>query len=229
MHGVPFPPLCAAGLRHLRSIPGVDPVATIILQSLGVATFLLGTVWLGRRVGRSEAKASARRLSRVSHLLFWTCLMLPGMYGVYSPGLSRYDQLFGVPGLPWPAAAGVAGLVLLIGGLGLMIASHRALARRGRGSAAFLLTQQVVAEGIYAHSRNPMSLGFYMACVGVGLAAGSTSVTVGALAIIVPVHLFNLRYFEERELALRFGQPYLAYRMRTPFLIPRLGRHEEDR
>ena len=70
-----------------------------------------------------------------------------------------------------------------------------------------------------------MSLGFYMACVGVGLAAGSTSVTVGALTIIVPVHLFNLRYFEERELVLRFGQPYLAYRMRTPFLIPRLRRH----
>ena len=72
-----------------------------------------------------------------------------------------------------------------------------------------------------------MSLGFYMVCVGLGLAVGSTAVTVGSLAIIVPVHMFNLRYFEERELARRFGQPYLDYKARTPFLLPRLGRARE--
>jgi protein-S-isoprenylcysteine O-methyltransferase Ste14 len=150
--------------------------------------------------------------------------MLPGLYGVASPGLGRYDELLGVQRLPWPVGTRPAGLVLLIGGVALMIASNRALLGKGRGAAAFLLTEQVVSEGIYAFCRNPMSLGFYMACVGVGLVAGSTAVTVGALLIIVPVHMLNLHYFEERELALRFGQPYLAYRTRTPFLIPRLGR-----
>jgi protein-S-isoprenylcysteine O-methyltransferase Ste14 len=39
----------------------------------------------------------------------------------------------------------------------------------------------------------------------------------------MPVHLFNLIYFEEYELALRLGQPYLGYRERVPLLFPRLG------
>jgi protein-S-isoprenylcysteine O-methyltransferase Ste14 len=91
----------------------------------------------------------------------------------------------------------------------------------GQGSAAFFLTEQVVIRGVYLRTRNPMSLGFYMACVGVGLLAGSLAVTLGALLVITPVHLFNLKYFEERELELRFGQSYRDYRRQTPFLIPR--------
>jgi protein-S-isoprenylcysteine O-methyltransferase Ste14 len=74
-----------------------------------------------------------------------------------------------------------------------------------------------------------MSLGFYMACVGVGILTGSLAVTLGALFVITPVHMFNLKYFEERELELRFGQPYRTYRSHTPFLFPRLVRGKEVR
>ena len=50
------------------------------------------------------------------------------------------------------------------------------------------------------------------------------TVTLGALLIIVPVHLINLKYFEEREVELRYGQPYGEHRRQVPFLFPRLGR-----
>jgi protein-S-isoprenylcysteine O-methyltransferase Ste14 len=199
-------------------------MVTVVLQGIGVVAFLLGSVWLGRGVRRLEGQVPARRLSRISHLLFWLCLMLPGFVGLLSPGLRHYDGLLGVPPLPWgPVLAGV-GSVIVVGGLGLMIGANRALARLGGGTAAFVLTKRVVSEGIYRRSRNPMSLGFYMACVGLGLLGGSTTVTIGALAIVVPVHMFSLRYFEERELARRFGQPYLDYRARTPFVFLRLKR-----
>ena len=112
----------------------------------------------------------------------------------------------------------------MVGGVGLMVSANRALVRLGRGTAAFVLTRRVVSEGIYRRTRNPMSLGFYMASVGVGLAAGSTTVTLAALVVIVPVHLFNLRYFEERELAVRYGQAYLEYRAHTSFLLPEVRR-----
>lgn len=69
-----------------------------------------------------------------------------------------------------------------------------------------------------------MSLGFYAACAGIGMIAGSLTVTLGVLLIIVPVHAINLKYFEERELELRYGPPYVDYRQRVPFLIPRLTR-----
>lgn len=196
---------------------------TIVLQGIGVVAFLVGSVWLGRSVRRVEGEAPARRLSRVSHLLFWLGLMVPGFVGLLFPGVSRYDELLGLPSLPWRGPLLIVGSVLLAGGAGLMFGANRALMRLGGGAAAFVLTQRVVSDGIYQRSRNPMSLGFYMACVGVGLVGGSSAVTVGALAVIVPVHVFNLRYFEERELARRFGQSYLDYRTRTPFLLPRLG------
>lgn len=199
-------------------------MVTIVVQGIGVLAFLIGSAWLGRRVRRIEGAVPARHLSRVSHLLFWLCLMLPGFVGLLSPGLRHYDELLGVPSLPWRTLSSVTGSVLLAAGIGLMIGANRALVRLGSGTAAFVLTERVVSEGIYRRSRNPMSLGFYAACVGLGLVGGSTAVTVGALAVIVPVHIFNLRYFEERELARRFGQPYLDYSARTPFLLPRLRR-----
>jgi protein-S-isoprenylcysteine O-methyltransferase Ste14 len=66
-----------------------------------------------------------------------------------------------------------------------------------------------------------MSLGYYLVCVGIGMLAGSTFVTLGALLFVIPAHVFFLKYFEELELELRFGEAYLDYKSRTPFLIPR--------
>ena len=37
------------------------------------------------------------------------------------------------------------------------------------------------------------------------------------------MHIFNLLYFEEYELALRLGPYYSEYKRTVPLLIPRLG------
>jgi protein-S-isoprenylcysteine O-methyltransferase Ste14 len=198
---------------------------TIALQSLGVAIFFGSSVRLGRMIRRKEHKSVAVRFSRLSHLLFWLCLLAPGLVGFFYPGLTRYDELLGIPSLPFRSAALVVGLVLLSSGFLLVAISNHTLAKMGRGGAAFLLTEQVVREGIYKWTRNPMSLGFYMMCFGVGLVAGSTFVALGALLIVIPVHVVNLRYFEERELEIRYGSAYLEYKKQTPFLFPRIGRH----
>jgi protein-S-isoprenylcysteine O-methyltransferase Ste14 len=115
-------------------------------------------------------------------------------------------------------------LVLLSGGFLLVAISNNALVRLGRGTAAFLLTNQLVSGGVYKWTRNPMSLGFYMICFGFGLAAGSTVVALGALLIVIPTHLLNPRYFEEQELEICHGMACLQYKKRTPFLFPKFGR-----
>ena len=85
-------------------------MVTVVLQALGVILFLSGSAWLGRSLERARTDPSARRHSRVSHLLFWTCLMWPGFVGFFHPGLTHYDDLFGVPSLPWrPATLDVGG------------------------------------------------------------------------------------------------------------------------
>ena len=67
-----------------------------------------------------------------------------------------------------------------------------------------------------------MSLGLYLMAFGIGLLAGSTYLTVGALLLFVPAHIFYLKFFEEYELELRLGQSYTEYKQRVPFLFPRL-------
>ena len=66
-----------------------------------------------------------------------------------------------------------------------------------------------------------MSLGFYLGAVGLGLIVGSTYMTLGALLVVIPVHVFYLKCFEEYELELRLGQSYVAYKQQVPFLLPR--------
>jgi len=129
-----------------------------------------------------------------------------------------------MPSLPVRPIWIATGAVLLSAGSVLVVSSNRFLIKKGRGAAAFLLTEQLVTDGLYGRTRNPMSLGFYAACVGIGMIAGSLTVTLGVLFVIVPVHVINLKYFEERELELRYGQSYVDYRRRVPFLVPRFRR-----
>jgi protein-S-isoprenylcysteine O-methyltransferase Ste14 len=196
-------------------------VKVILLQALGGLVFLFGTLWLGARIQRQPQRAVAESASRVSHLLFWFGLVLPGMLGVFHPGLTHYDELLGLPALPLRPLWWALGSVLLAAGLGLMAVANRSLIRLGRGAPAFLLTERLVTDGIYGRTRNPMSLGFYLACAGLGMVAGSLAVTLGVLGILVPLHTFNLKHFEERELELRYGPSYATYRRRVPFLLPR--------
>ncbi len=66
-----------------------------------------------------------------------------------------------------------------------------------------------------------MSLGYYLVALAIGLLAGSTYLTFVALLFLIPAHAFNLKFFEELELQLRYGEPYRAYQRRVPFLFPR--------
>ena len=165
------------------------------------------------------------RTSRISHGLYWLGLVLPGFAGIVYPGLAQFDEILGLPSLPARPLTQGLGIAAILAGLILTVSAQVSLRRLGQGTNAFWLTQRLVAGYIYARTRNPMSLGSSLLCVGLGLIAGSTYVTLGSLLGIVHVHLFNLLYFEEYELALRLGPSYLEYKRAVPFLIPGLRSH----
>jgi protein-S-isoprenylcysteine O-methyltransferase Ste14 len=201
-------------------------MVVIVLQVLGTTAFVAGTLVLGVYLRRHPTKQTAEKTSRISHGLYWVGLVLPGVVGIFYPGLANFDENLGLPSLPArPVALGV-GIVAVLIGLALTFASQVALRRLGEGTNAFWLTQRLVMGNIYARTRNPMSLGYYLLCVGIGLIAGSTYITLGSVLGVVPAHLFNLLYFEEYELALRLGPSYLEYKQGVPFLVPRLGSQE---
>lgn len=91
----------------------------------------------------------------------------------------------------------------------------------GRGTPVPLMaTQKLVVQPPYTLCRNPMALGAIVLYLGVSILLGSLSavllVLVGGLCLLI-----YIKRAEEKELEARFGEEYVQYRQRTPFLIPR--------
>ncbi len=68
-----------------------------------------------------------------------------------------------------------------------------------------------------------MSLGYYLIGLSIAFLSGSTLLTLYVLFGIIPAHLFFLKFFEELELELRFGESYKLYKQDVPFLFPRIS------
>lgn len=113
------------------------------------------------------------------------------------------------------------GPALLLGGLALVVWSVRVQYRLGKGTPSpRVSTLELVTQGPYACTRNPMTLGALLLYLGLGIWIGSGVVI--ALTLIIFSGLLTFIYIHEtRELAERFGDKFLEYRRRTPFLIPR--------
>ena len=195
---------------------------TIYLGLAGVLALGGGAVLLGLWLRRHPSKANAEKGSRIMHFLFFAGWGIPSLLGVFYPGPTRFDELLGVAPLPWRPVFIALGVILALPGLYLLVVSNQLLRRLGSGTNAFRLTKQMVAADIYQRTRNPMSLGFYMLALATALMLGSTVLTLGILLGLIPAHLLFIKYFEQKELELRFGESYLDYEKRVPFLFPRL-------
>ena len=85
-----------------------------------------------------------------------------------------------------------------------------------------MATQALIVQPPYTYSRNPMALGAIGMYLGVALLFHS----LGSLIVVTdlrrrPSDLHQARQRNRRWRA-TFGQEYLAYKQRTPFLVPRI-------
>jgi len=196
-------------------------VFIITLHALGWLAFLVYTILVGTWLRRNPCKRNAERTSRILHFLFWAGVAPPMGLGVFYPGLSHYDEIMGLPSLPRHSILLVVGSLAALVGVYLIVVSNAALMFSGKGTHAFWLTKRLVTTSVYKRTQNPMSLGFYLELVGIGLLVKSTTLTFGTLFIMIPIHVFYLKFFEAYELGLRLGQLYQEYRLKVPFLLPR--------
>ncbi len=94
----------------------------------------------------------------------------------------------------------------------------------GRGTPVpVMATQKLIVQPPYSYCRNPMALGAIVMYLGVAILFGS----IGAVVLVLLGAVLLLTYIkrvEEKEMELRFGQAYVEYKRRTPFLIPYLQR-----
>lgn len=193
---------------------------TIYLGIICMIVFASSAWILGAWLRKNPSKENAERSSRVMHFLFFTVIGAPFYVGLFFPGLMHFDEVAGIPSLPWKPFFLALGILLAIPGLYYLGITNKLLRRLGSGANAFRLTKKVVAEDVYERTRNPMSLGYYFFALSLALMLGSTTITLGVLLGLIPAHLFFLKYFEEFELELRFGKSYLEYKKNVPFLIP---------
>lgn len=197
---------------------------TIYWIIVGSVAMAIGSIVLGFWLRNSPSKENAENFSRVLHFLFFAGQVVPPVVGFFTPGLARFDELVGLQPLPNKYFFLVAGILLVVPGIYFSGITNKLLRSLGSGTNAFVLTKRVVNDDIYKHTRNPMSLGFYLLALGAGCISGSTFATLVVLLGIIPSHVLFIKYFEEKELELRFGKSYMDYKKNVPFLFPRLGK-----
>jgi protein-S-isoprenylcysteine O-methyltransferase Ste14 len=196
----------------------------IYIQLIGCGILVISSIFFVIWLKGHPSKLIAEKITRINHAIAVFIYLLPLIIVLSHAGLNRYDydKIIGLPLLPFQPSLQVAGTVMILLGISFWLVSIFSLAIYGQGFPAFSLSEKLNAGGIYARTRNPMSLGFYLICVAIGLLKGSTFITLLSLIIWIPTHVFFLKIFEERELELRFGQPYLDYKNKVPFLFPKI-------
>jgi protein-S-isoprenylcysteine O-methyltransferase Ste14 len=111
-------------------------------------------------------------------------------------------------------AARWAGAALLLGALGVIVWSSREFVRAGTNADPRKPTHAVVASGPFAYTRNPIYVAYAAILLGVCVLLDSAW-AVAVFAAWFAVMRAGVVAREERYMARKFGEAYLAYRARV--------------
>jgi protein-S-isoprenylcysteine O-methyltransferase Ste14 len=121
----------------------------------------------------------------------------------------------------WDRLLDAAGIAAALGGQALRaLVIALAYIRRG-GLNKRIHADSLVVEGVFAHTRNPLYLGNFLALVGFSLIHDSWLCYAGGLPVFAFGYLAMVTA-EEEFLLRRFGEPYAAYCRRVNRFLPAL-------
>jgi protein-S-isoprenylcysteine O-methyltransferase Ste14 len=153
---------------------------------------------------------------------FLIVLLIPFLILLASAAI---DQRLGLPDFYAGPINLLVGVIMIIGGLALGLWSIYAQITIGQGTPVPLMpTRKMVVQPPFTYCRNPMTLGTYIAYLGLCAILGSISALVIVLFLIILLLLY-IKLFEEKELEARFGEEYLEYKHSTPFMLPRFRKN----
>jgi protein-S-isoprenylcysteine O-methyltransferase Ste14 len=145
-------------------------------------------------------------------------------FGTYLLG-SWIDSILHLPPFPPFPFNIVSGITVMLGGATVGIKATRQLREVGKGlpwgeAVVGSRSTTLVTTGIFTYTRNPMTFGYTLLPLGMGLLFRSLGMTLFIPAIVLAVQLIIIKKREEPNLTRRFGEQYLEYKRKTPFLIP---------
>jgi len=184
---------------------------------VGTMLLVFPAVWAARKL--LDQSPTAERAAWVTAGLHAVLMALLGI-GIIK-AIQTGEAWRGIV-LPFPRPLATT-LVYLTGIVAILTVVNLAL--RGLGAPfAVALSRRLATDWMYARTRNPMVLSVLAWLVAMGLWLQSAGFLAWVLILTAPAWIVFLRVYEERELEIRFGQAYRAYRASTPFLWPRLRR-----
>jgi len=123
-------------------------------------------------------------------------------------------------GVPWVAHPVMCALALVVCAFGIAIrATATGFLPFSIIASRSLHKQQLVTDGPYAVTRNPLYLGTWFALTSFGFVTNLWGLAF--LATVVTVKVVRLVRYEEAQLRETFGAEYDAYAARVPLIFPR--------
>lgn len=194
-----------AGCRPVPIVSGIVVVGPVLL--------VYPVVRLGRRL--LDARPTAERAAVITAFVHVALMILFG-----APIIEAVKTGREWPGWTLPIPPGLGLALLWITGLAAALTVAN-LAVRGLGAPfAIALSRRLATDWMYRWTRNPMVLATLACLLSFGLWIRSILFLAWVLLLMTPAWLVFLKTYEERELEIRFGEPYRHYRARTPMLLP---------
>ena len=190
------------------------------LYLVGMFLFLLWVpvpVLVGRLFLRKPR--SEEQIAWTTLLVHYSIIFVFGWCLIAAFKMARKYPLYAFPFNP------LVGRVLVDVSGALVALTVMMLALSGVGApCAVALSRKLATDWLYRYTRNPMVLSMIVFLLCAGLWMRSTLFLLWTIAGAIPAELIMLRFYEERELELRFGESYLAYKRVTPMLLGRRGK-----
>jgi protein-S-isoprenylcysteine O-methyltransferase Ste14 len=170
--------------------------------------------WMERRRKSPEAKErKTGQFDRGTQAVLKTAFLAAAVVLILAPVLEHAGKLVYHPIL------GIAGLVIMMGGMALRWWASEVLGAFYTRTLLITSEHRVVDQGPYRLVRHPGYLGILALFVGAGSATGSW-IAAGVITLLISAaYVYRIR-MEETMLTTALGEPYRAYMAHTKRLIP---------
>ncbi|MFX1318023.1 MAG: methyltransferase family protein [Promethearchaeota archaeon] len=184
-----------------------------------------------------QADTKAQPKIQLRYFIPYLLIFLLVPFGTFLLG-SWTDLILSLPPFPPFPFNIISGVIVMVGGAAVGIKATRQLHKVGKGlpwgeATKASQSSTLVTTGIFTYTRNPMTFGYTLLPLGMGLLFRSLGMSLLIPAIVLGIQIIIIKRREEPSLIRRFGEKYLDYKRKTPFLVPSIrmffAQHRKNR